>query len=94
MIRAVIFSPMHTESWDGMEANVHRGVVITIGIEKKGKEGAGHRNGGGGTEDCRAAVGLGAAYKAFGTHRVSQLNLPTAQRTCGWWQSTPTLRLT
>lgn len=93
MIRAVISSPMHTQSWDGLEANVHRGAVITTGIEEKGKERAGDRNGGGGTEDCRAAVWFGAAYKAFDTCRVSHLNLPIVQCTCGWWKSAPTLRL-
>lgn len=80
-------------SWDGLEANVHRGAVITTGIEEKGKERAGHRNGGGGTKDCRAAVWFGAVYKVIETYRVSQLNLPIVQCTCGWWKSTPTLWL-
>lgn len=37
-------------------------------------------------EKEQKTVGLqfGVAYKVFDTHRVSQLNLPIAQCTCGW----------
>lgn len=30
MIRAVISSPMHTQSWDRMETNLHRGVDVGL----------------------------------------------------------------
>lgn len=38
MIRAVISSPMHTWSWDGMETNPCRGVGVTTGKEEKKKK--------------------------------------------------------
>lgn len=56
---------MHTQSWDGMETNLHRGVGITTGKKKKTKE---ELETGKGEEEKKIAVTplFGADYKAVG----------------------------
>lgn len=82
MIRAVISSPMLTQSWDGLGTNLHRGVGVIRGNQKKKKKEREDLETGMEEEEKNAGLRLGLVQL------IRQLGVtagrPIARYLCGW----------